>query len=186
MMFATTYLAETITAIDGISPVDIENVVGKIAEVKAARGRIFAVGVGGSATTASHMVNDLRKINNIEAYAPTDNVAELTARINDDGWDSTFVNWLKTSRINGHDGLLVLSVGGGGDRLSPNIVKAVDYAESCAARIVGIVGKDGGYTATRADACVIIPIVRHERITGHTEGLASVICHLIVNHPRLR
>ncbi len=184
-MFATTYLTETIAAINELSPSVIEDVVEELASVKAARGRVFCVGVGGSAATASHMVNDLRKICGIDASAPTDNIAELTARTNDTGWDSTFVEWLKVSRMQPSDGLLVLSVGGGG-RLSPNIVKAVDYAEKCSAHIVGIVGKDGGYTATRADACIIIPIVRHERITGHVEGLASVLCHLIVNHPKLR
>ncbi len=127
-MFATTYLAETIAAINEISPSVIEDVVGEIANVKAARGRIFVIGVGGSAATASHMVNDLRKICNIESYAPTDNIAELTARTNDNGWKTTFIDWLKVSRMQPTDGLLVLSVGGGG-RLSPNIVEAVDYAE---------------------------------------------------------
>ena len=149
---------------------------------------MFILGVGGSAGHASHAVNDLRKLAGIQAYAPTDNVAELTARINDDGWNSTFAEWLKVSRIGGNDVAFVFSVGGGdiARNISANIALALDTAHAAGARIVGIVGRDGGYTKEVADACVVIPTISPERTTPHTEGFAAVVWHLLVSHPTLQ
>jgi len=152
------------------------------------QGRLFILGVGGSAANASHAVNDFRKIAGIEAYAPTDNVSELTARTNDEGWPTVFDGWLKVSKFNGNDALLILSVGGGDaeKNISPNLVKAVDLAKSVNAPIIGIVGRDGGYTAQKADACVLIPTVHSDRITPHAEAFQAVVWHLLVSHPLLK
>lgn len=147
--------------------------------------RLFIIGVGGSAANASHAVNDFRKIARIEAYAPTDNVAEFTARTNDEGWESTFHEWLKVSRLCSHDCLMILSVGGGSETTSRNIVKAADYAHSLNTPIIGIVGRNGGYTATIADCCIMIPTVNPDHITPHAESFQAVVWHLLVNHPLL-
>jgi len=146
------------------------------------------LGVGGSAGNASHAVNDFRKIAGIESYAPTDNVSELTARVNDDGWDSTFVNWLKGSKLNSNDCIFVFSVGGGNaeKNISNNLVEALKYAKKIGSKIIGIVGRDGGYTAKVSDAVVIIPVVNIETITPHTEAFQAIIWHLIVSHPQLK
>ena len=156
--------------------------------MRAEGGRLFVLGVGGSAGHASHAVNDFRKLCGFEAYAPTDNVSELTARINDEGWDSSFVEWLRGSRIRRGDGVLVFSVGGGNRErnVSVNLVRALEHAREVGARIFGIVGRDGGTTRELADACVLIPSVAAERITPHTEGMAAVVWHLLVSHPELQ
>ncbi len=167
-------------------------VIGKIvAEVKIIRanqGRLFFLGVGGGAGNAAHAVNDFRKIAGIESYAPTDNVSELTARINDDGWDTAFVNWLKGSRLSNKDGIFVFSVGGGNaeKNISANIVASLKHAKEVGAKIFGIVGRDGGYTAKVADACVIIPTVNSATVTPHTEAFQAVVWHLIVSHPEIQ
>jgi D-sedoheptulose 7-phosphate isomerase len=166
----------------------IDQVAYCLKSVRDANGRLFIIGVGGSAGTASHAVNDFRKICRLESYTPTDNVSELTARVNDDGWDTSYANWLIGSHLSAHDAVLVLSVGGGNrtKNVSMNIVKALELAQSVDATIVGIVGKDGGFTAEVADACVIIPPTFSNHITPHTEGIASIILHLLVSHPDLK
>ncbi|GAI36708.1 unnamed protein product, partial [marine sediment metagenome] len=152
------------------------------------KGRLFFIGVGGGAGNSTHAVSDFRKIAGIETYAPTDNVSELTARVNDDGWRTVFVNWLKVSNLNGNDGVFVFSVGGGNEEknISPNIVDALKYAKSVGAKIFGIVGRDGGYTAKVADAFTIIPTVSSDTVTPHTESFQAVIWHLIVSHPKIK
>lgn len=159
-----------------------------LADLRSRGGRLFFLGVGGSAANCSHAVNDFRKIVGIEAYTPADNVSELTARINDDGWDTVFANWLKVSRLSTLDMLFVFSVGGGSvdKQVSPNLVKALQYAKSIGASVLGVVGRDGGYTAQVADACVIIPTVNPETITPHTEAFQAVVWHLLVSHPKLK
>ena len=159
-----------------------------IASIKNQKGRIFFIGVGGSAGNCSHAVNDFRKIVEIECYTPTDNVSELTARTNDEGWDSVFSDWLKISKLNNKDMIIVFSVGGGSSEqnISKNIVKAIDYVKSLGAKILGVVGRDGGYTAKLADVCLIIPTINQETITPHTESFQSVVWHLIVSHPKLK
>jgi D-sedoheptulose 7-phosphate isomerase len=186
--FAASFLAEVREVADRLDAASIERVANLLVEVRQRSGRLFVIGVGGSAANASHAVNDFRKIAAIEAYAPTDNVSELTARINDEGWQSAFVGWLRTSRLNARDGVLVFSVGGGNleRNVSPNIVAALDYAKSVGASILGIVGRDGGYTAKLADACVVIPVVHPDRITPHTEAFQAVVWHLLVSHPALQ
>ncbi len=156
--------------------------------MRAAGGRLFILGVGGSAGHASHAVNDFRKICGFEAYAPTDNVSELTARTNDEGWETTFVEWLKTSRLSDKDGLLIFSVGGGNKEknVSVNLVRAIDLAKERGAKIFGIVGRDGGHTKKMADACVLVPVIDASRTTPHTEGFAAVVWHLLVSHPKLQ
>jgi D-sedoheptulose 7-phosphate isomerase len=169
-----------------------KNAIGRIIDIivslRKSSGRLFILGVGGGAGNAGHAVNDFRKIAGIEAYAPTDNVSELTARINDDGWDSSLVNWLKGSRLNAQDCVFIFSVGGGNAErnISNNLVRALQYAREIGAKIVGIVGRDGGHTAKLADAAVIIPTVDPETVTPHTESFQAVIWHLIVSHPALR
>jgi D-sedoheptulose 7-phosphate isomerase len=177
--------AQLIAALDGSI---IDRVADGLGAVRDAGGRLFILGVGGSAGHASHAVNDFRKICAFEAYAPTDNVSELTARINDEGWDTSFSEWLKGSRLAAADAVLVFSVGGGSKEknVSVNLVRALEHAQAKKARIFGIVGKDGGFTAQVADACVIIPTASPERITPHTEGLCAVVWHLIVSHPSLK
>jgi D-sedoheptulose 7-phosphate isomerase len=188
MTFAQQFLDEARAVIDRIDAAAIERAAALLAETRAAGGRLFILGVGGSAANASHAVNDFRKLAGIEAYAPTDNVSELTARTNDEGWSTVFEAWLRTSRLRAPDMVLVLSVGGG-DRernVSPNLVTAVDYARSVGARIAGIVGRDGGHTARVADVCIIVPTVSEERVTPHAEAFQAVIWHLLVSHPLVK
>lgn len=186
--YSAQHLQETAEIVGKISANDCENCVAVLAAMKAAGGRLFILGVGGSAANASHAVNDFRKIGGIEAYAPTDNVSELTARTNDEGWPTVFVEWLKTSRLNDKDAILVYSVGGGNleKNVSPNLVYALQHAQEVGAKIVGIVGKDGGYTAQVADARVIVPVVNPGNITPHSEAFQAVIWHLFVSHPSLK
>ena len=186
--FADTFLTEATEIIAKLDVSSIEKAAGLFASTRAAGGRLFILGVGGSAANASHAVNDFRKIAGIEAYAPTDNVSELTARVNDEGWSSIFDSWLRTSRLRAEDLVLVFSVGGGNveQNISPNLVAALKYAESIGAKIIGVVGRDGGYTATVADACVLIPTVNPAHTTPHTEAFQAVIWHLLVSHPAVQ
>ena len=188
MSFAASFLAEVREVARRLDADAIEKAAALLAAVRERAGRLFVLGVGGSAANASHAVNDFRKIAGIEAYAPTDNVAELTARINDAGWQAVFTDWLQVSRLNSRDAVLVFSVGGGSlDRnVSPNIVAALDYAKSAGASIIGVVGRDGGCTAQLADACILIPVVHPDRITPHTEAFQAVVWHLLVSHPALQ
>lgn len=174
--------------IDQLDLSAIEKMVGMIEETRRKRGRLFIIGVGGGAANASHAVNDFRKIVGIEAYTPTDNVSELTARTNDDGWESIFVEWLKTSQLKSDDMIFVFSVGGGDleRNVSPNLVSALGYARAVGSKICGVVGRDGGYTARVADACLIIPTVKPAHVTPHTESFQAMVCHLLVSHPRLK
>jgi len=186
--FAEGFLAEAIEIIAKLDLASIEKAAGLLAATRAAGGRLFILGVGGSAANASHAVNDFRKIAGIEAYAPTDNVSELTARANDEGWSSIFDSWLRTSRLRSDDLLLIFSVGGGNveQNVSPNLVAALKYAKSVGAKVIGVVGRDGGYTATVADACVLIPTVNPAHTTPHTEAFQAVIWHLLVTHPAVK
>ncbi|HEX7155388.1 MAG TPA: SIS domain-containing protein [Thermoanaerobaculia bacterium] len=188
MSFARSFLDETLEVVRRIDADSVDRTAIGLGAARDAGGRLFILGVGGSAGHASHAVNDFRKICGFEAYCPTDNVSELTARINDEGWESCFSEWLKGSRISSKDALLVFSVGGGNveKNVSVNLVRAIDQARSVGAKVFGIVGKDGGYTAQVADAHVLIPVVYPERITPHTEGLAAVVWHLLVTHPALK
>ena len=188
MGFVSEYLSEAQKVIEQLDPVSIEKVVQLIGETREREGRLFILGVGGSAANASHAVNDFRKITGIEAYAPTDNVSELTARTNDDGWSSIFVEWLKTSRLNTKDLILVFSVGGGNQakNISPNLISALQHAREVGAKICGVVGRDGGFTAQAADACIIIPTVNTAHTTPHTEAFQALIWHLLVSHPSLK
>jgi D-sedoheptulose 7-phosphate isomerase len=185
--FAQSYLSQTIAVVSALDPEDIERCADGLAAVRARGGRLFILGVGGSAGHASHAVNDFRKLCEIESYAPTDNVSELTARTNDEGWDSTFAAWLRTSRLSNNDAVLVFSVGGGSEerQVSVNLVRAVQLAQAVGASVFGIVGRDGGYTASVSDACVIIPSLFGDHVTPHTEGLCAVVWHLLVSHPVL-
>jgi D-sedoheptulose 7-phosphate isomerase len=186
--FIDTYLTETKSLIDRIDRIEIENVATGLAATRDAGGRLFLLGIGGSAGHASHAVNDFRKICGFEAYTPTDNVSELTARVNDDGWDTSFSEWLRGSRLSKSDALLIFSVGGG-DReknISPNLVNAIELAQEVGAPVFGIVGRDGGATRRAAKACVLIPPLFSDRVTPHTEGLCAVIWHLLVSHPSLQ
>src|SRR5437870_6582395 len=188
MDFVRQYLDEVAQVARRLDPDAIGRIIDVLATVREARGRLFILGVGGSAGNASHAVNDFRKIAGIEAYAPTDNVSELTARVNDDGWESVFANWLKVSRLRREDMVLVFSVGGGSLELniSPNLVRAVEYARHVGAVVCGVVGRDGGYTAKVADACVIVPTVNPNTVTPHTEAFQAVVWHLLVSHPAVR
>ena len=188
MSFTQTYLEETLKVVAGLDPAAIEKMVDELARVRERGGRLFILGVGGSAANASHAVNDFRKICGFEAYAPTDNVSELTARTNDEGWATVFSEWLKGSRLNARDGLLIFSVGGGNveKNVSPNLVSAVQLAKQVGASVVGIVGRDGGYTAREADACVIVPTVNPDHVTPHSEAFQAVVWHLFVSHPKLK
>jgi len=188
MSFVAQYLAEASQVAARIDHDAVTRLVDLLAEARAGGGRLFVLGVGGSAGNASHAVNDFRKIACFEAYAPTDNVSELTARINDDGWDTSFANWLKASRLTSRDCLLVFSVGGGdvARKVSMNLVRALELAKEVGARIGAIVGRDGGFTATVADACVLIPTVSPERVTAHAEAFQAVVWHMLVAHPRLQ
>jgi D-sedoheptulose 7-phosphate isomerase len=188
MSFIQSYIAETIDILNRLDISSIEKVVDVLAQAREQEGRLFILGVGGSAANASHAVNDFRKIAGFEAYAPTDNVSELTARTNDEGWASVFRGWLAGSHINARDVILVFSVGGGNleKNVSPNLVMALQLAKEVGAKITGVVGRDGGYTAQVADACVIIPTVHADHITPHTEAFHAVVHHLLVTHPRLK
>ena len=188
MIYAEQHLNDTVTIINKLDVAVIEKIVGLLAIVKKNGGRLFFLGIGGSAGNCSHAVNDFRKIVGIESYAPTDNVSELTARANDDGWASIFVEWLKVSKLTPKDMIFIFSVGGGSieNNISPNLVEALKYAKSLGTKVVGVVGRDGGYTAKVADACLIIPTVNVENITPHTEALQAVIWHLLVSHPKLK
>jgi D-sedoheptulose 7-phosphate isomerase len=188
MSYSVQHLAETRSIVDQLDPVLLEKVVDGLAAVRERGGRLFILGVGGSAANASHAVNDFRKICGFEAYAPTDNVSELTARTNDEGWSTVFAEWLRGSRLNAKDGLLVFSVGGGNleHNVSPNLVEALKLAKTTGASVFGIVGKDGGYTAQVADAAVVIPTVNPTNVTPHSEAFQGVVWHLFVSHPKLK
>ena len=188
MSFARQYLDEAAAIAQALDAEAIERAVALLVETRNQGGRLFVLGVGGSAANASHAVNDFRKIAEFEAYAPTDNVSELTARTNDEGWATAFEGWLRTSRLDGRDLILVLSVGGGdlARNVSPNLVHALRYAKQVGARVVGIVGRAGGYTTEVADACVIVPTVAPDRVTPHAEAFQGVVWHLMVSHPALR
>jgi D-sedoheptulose 7-phosphate isomerase len=188
MNFASTFLAEATQVIERIDAQAIERVVDALVRLRESGGRLFILGVGGSAGNASHAVNDFRKLVDIEAYAPTDNVSELTARTNDEGWETTFAAWLKGSRLRRSDAIMVFSVGGGDleRNVSPNLVRAVQYAKQVGATVLGIVGRNGGYTAQAADAVVIIPTINDAHITPHSEAFQGVVWHCIVSHPSLK
>jgi D-sedoheptulose 7-phosphate isomerase len=188
MSYAEVYLQEAAEIIRRLDATAIEKVAALLARVKADGGRVFFLGVGGSAANCSHAVNDFRKLAGIECYAPTDNVAELTARTNDEGWESVFTGWLKVSRLSPRDALFILSVGGGDTErnISPNLVSAIKLAREVGARVTGVVGRDGGFTAREADACVIVPTVNAATVTPHSEAFQAVIWHLLVSHPLLR
>ena len=179
--YVDNYLKETIKIAESVSQEEIAKTVEILRDIKAKEGRLFILGVGGSAANASHAVNDFRKIGGIETYAPTDNVSELTARTNDEGWDTTFTEWLKISHISEKDAVMVFSVGGGSETTSQNIVKALKLAKERGARVLSIVSRTGGYSKEVSDACVLIPVVADERITPHAEGWQGVVWHLIVN-----
>ena len=188
MTYAQQHLNEAIEIIKKIDVNAIESMADILANVKKEEGRIFFLGVGGSAGNCSHAVNDFRKIVGIESYAPTDNVSELTARTNDEGWPTIFVEWLKTSKLRKNDLLFIFSVGGGNleKNISPNLVEALKLAKSVGAKVIGVVGRDGGYTAQVADACVIVPTINSDNITPHSEAFQAVIWHLLVSHPKLK
>jgi D-sedoheptulose 7-phosphate isomerase len=188
MSFSSEFLAEAAKICGAIDADSIEKTADLLAATRATGGRVFFLGVGGSAANASHAVNDFRKIAGIEAYAPTDNVSELTARTNDEGWESVFTGWLAVSRLSAKDLLMVFSVGGGSieKNTSVNLVRALEYAKKTGAKICGIVGRDGGFTATVADAIVLVPTVHPDRITPHAEAFQAVVWHLLVSHPKLK
>ena len=188
MSFAKEYLAEASRVIRELDADAIERVAALLRETRERGGRLFVLGVGGSAANASHAVNDFRKLVGLEAYTPTDNVSELTARINDEGWASVFEAWLRVSRLGADDLVMVFSVGGGNleKNVSPNLVAALQHAKRVGARVVGVVGRDGGYTAQVADACVIVPTVNPAHVTPHTEAFQAMVWHLLVSHPSLK
>lgn len=188
MSYALQHLKEASEIIQKMDVAAIEKMADMLATVKLEGGRIFFLGVGGSAGNCSHAVNDFRKIVGIESYAPTDNVSELTARTNDEGWASVFVEWLKTSKLQARDALFIFSVGGGNleKNISPNLVEAIKLAKTVGAKVTGVVGRDGGYTAQMADVCLIVPTVNPETITPHSEAFQAVVWHLLVSHPKLK
>jgi len=188
MTYTDQHLREAAEIINRLDVPSIERTAELLADLRAGGGRLFLLGVGGSAANCSHAVNDFRKICGIEAYAPTDNVSELTARINDEGWVSVFSEWLKVSRLTANDAVLIFSVGGGNveKNISPNLVAALQYAKQVGAKVFGVVGRDGGYTASVADACVIVPTVNPQNVTPHTEAFQAVVWHLLVSHPKLK
>lgn len=188
MSYTQIHLDEAVAIIQKIDVASIEKMADLLAKVKAEDGRIFFLGVGGSAGNCSHAVNDFRKIVGIESYAPTDNVSELTARTNDEGWATIFVEWLKTSKLKAKDCIFVFSVGGGNldKNISPNLVTALQYAKSVGAKVTGVVGRDGGFTAQVADVCMIVPTVNPDTITPHSEAFQAVVWHLLVSHPKLK
>ncbi|PWR76187.1 SIS domain-containing protein [Methanospirillum stamsii] len=186
--YISSFLDDAITIINQIDRTQILNMIHILEEIRSNRGRLFILGVGGGAGHASHAVNDFRKIAGIEAYAPTDNVSELTARVNDDGWETVFENWLKGSHLNNKDAIFVFSVGGGNEekKVSVNLVNALRYAKGIGTKIIGVVGRDGGYTGKVADACVIIPTVNDKSVTPQTEAFQAVVWHLIVSSPSMQ
>jgi D-sedoheptulose 7-phosphate isomerase len=186
--FIRNYIKETHSVVDGLDQAEIDKMIRILTKVRKDAGRLFILGVGGGAGNAAHAVNDFRKICGIESYSPTDNVSELTARVNDDGWETSFVNWLKGSHLRKGDGVFIFSVGGGNAEkcISMNLVKALEYAKEVKAKVLGVVGRDGGYTAKVADACVIIPTVNPETVTPHTESFQAVVWHLLVSHPDMK
>jgi D-sedoheptulose 7-phosphate isomerase len=188
MTFTQMYLQEAIQILEQLDQAAIERTAALLADVRARGGRLFFLGVGGSAANASHAVNDFRKIAGFEAYSPTDNVSELTARTNDEGWETVFTAWLRGSRLTDKDAILVLSVGGGDAErnISLNLVRAIDYCRSVGATILGIVGRSSGYTAQMADACIVVPAVNLAHVTPHSEAFQGVIWHLLVSHPALK
>ncbi len=188
MSYAQQHLNESIEIIQKIDVGAIEKMADLLAQVKADGGRIFFLGVGGSAGNCSHAVNDFRKIVGVESYAPTDNVSELTARTNDEGWASIFVEWLKVSKLTAKDLLFIFSVGGGNleKNISPNLVEALKFSKTVGSKVIGVVGRDGGYTAQVADACLIVPTVNPDNVTPHSEAFQAVVWHLLVSHPKLK
>lgn len=188
MTYTQKHLAEAADVIRLLDAEAIERMAELLARLRERQGRLFFLGVGGSAGNCSHAVNDFRKIVGIESYAPTDNVSELTARTNDEGWETVFAEWLKTSRLSKNDMLFIFSVGGGNleKNISPNLVRALQYAQTVGAQVVGVVGRDGGYTARVADACVIVPTVNPDTVTPHSEAFQAVVWHLLVSHPLLK
>ena len=188
MTYTEQHLTETAQILQQLDRAAIERMVEVLANVRARGGRLFFLGVGGSAGNCGHAVNDFRKLAGFEAYAPTDNVSELTARTNDEGWETVFVAWLKGSRLRSEDGVFVFSVGGGSleKNISPNLVHALQFASDTGAAIVRVVGRDGGYTATVADACVVVPTVNPDAVTPHSEAFQAVVWHLLVSHPALK
>lgn len=188
MSFSEKHLNESVEITKQINSEVVEAIVKLLADVKSTNGRLFVLGVGGSAANASHAVNDFRKLAGIEAYAPTDNIAEITARTNDEGWGGVFSGWLKVSKLNSKDCLFILSVGGGDKdkNVSPNLIEAIDFAKEVGARVTGIVGRDGGYTALNANVCLIVPTVNPDTVTPHAESFQAVIWHLLVSHPKLK
>ena len=182
------YLSEVKDIVDRIDRASIEKMIRHLVEIRDKGGRLFFLGVGGSAANASHAVNDFRKICGFEAYTPVDNISELTARVNDDGWENIFAGWLEDSKLSQNDGLFIFSVGGGNleHNISPNLVRAIDHAKKIGAKIMGIVGRDGGHTKKMADACVVIPPMNPSTVTPHTESFQAVIWHLIVSHPKMK
>jgi D-sedoheptulose 7-phosphate isomerase len=188
MDYIKRYIEEAAVILKQLDENAVDEMVERLVELRERAGRLFILGVGGGAGHASHAVNDFRKIAGIEAYAPTDNVSELTARVNDDGWETSFVNWLRGSRLKANDMVFVFSVGGGDlqRNISANLVRALQYAKAVGATICGVVGRDGGYTAQVADACVLIPVVHLETVTPHTESFQALVWHLLVSHPRLK
>jgi D-sedoheptulose 7-phosphate isomerase len=188
MSYSAQHLNESIEITKAIDPENIEKIVDLLADVKANGGRLFILGVGGSAANAAHAVNDFRKLADIESYAPTDNVAELTARTNDEGWQTVFSGWLKVSKLSSIDCLFILSVGGGNKEknISSNLIEAIDLAKEVGARVTGIVGRDGGYTAKNANICVVVPTVNPINVTPHSESFQATIWHLMVSHPKLK
>lgn len=188
MSYSEQHLKELVEITKAINPEIIEKIVKLLADVKAKGGRIFVLGVGGSAANAGHAVNDFRKLAGIESYAPTDNVAELTARTNDEGWETVFSGWLKVSKLTSKDCLFILSVGGGDKEknVSPNLIRAIDLAKEVGARVTGIVGRDGGYTAKNAEVCLVVPTSNPKTVTPHSESFQTVLWHLMVSHPLLK
>ncbi len=188
MTYSREHLEESIEITKAIDPETIEKMIDLLCEVKTSGGRLFVLGVGGSAANASHAVNDFRKLAGIETYAPTDNVAELTARTNDEGWQTVFSGWLRVSKLNPKDCLFILSVGGGDKEknVSINLIEAIDLAKQAGAKVTGIVGRDGGYTAKNADVCLVVPTVNPKSVTPHSESFQTVIWHLMVSHPKLK
>jgi D-sedoheptulose 7-phosphate isomerase len=188
MSFSSEFLSEAASICTQLDPAAIEKTAALLAAVRQRGGRVFFLGVGGSAANASHAVNDFRKIAGMEAYAPTDNVSELTARTNDQGWESVFAEWLKTSRLNAKDLIMIFSVGGGSveKKTSVNLVRAIEQAKTAGAAVCGIVGRDGGFTARAADAVIVIPTVNSQHVTPHTEAFQAVLWHLLVSHPSLK
>lgn len=188
MKYIEEYFDDAVKTIEKIDKSQIKKMINYLVDIREKKGRIFFLGIGGGAANASHAVNDFRKICGFEAYTPLDNISEFSARVNDEGWESVFANWLKGSKLSKNDGLFVFSVGGGDKEknISPNLVEALKYAKEVGAKIFGIVGRDGGYTATTADACVVVPPINAETVTPHTESFQATIWHLIISHPAMK